>query len=117
MGAHKENRDQQHLRDSLDDEYKRDPHRVCKDAEYQLQHALDTATTELAALRSVREELRRAKMLIDRQRAKIVVLETERRNIIHTIDRCKKHISISGNLSRIFAVGIVKSQLLKARLI
>lgn len=63
------------------------------------------------------KELHRATMLIARLRAENEVLKAEKRRLISTVDATKRHISITGNVQKKWAVTLVKAQLEKARLI
>lgn len=77
----------------------------------------DMARDIKASAASAYEELRRAQSLIDRLRAENKVLKMERQRIIGAVDACKRHISISGNTHKKWAVTFVKNKLIKARLI
>lgn len=68
-------------------------------------------------LEKTKAELQKAQRLIALLRAENQVLKDEKSRFISTVDACKHHISISGNLAKKYAVCLVKSQLEKARLI
>jgi hypothetical protein len=78
---------------------------------------LDSLTAEITRLSSTQTDLRRARALIARLRSENQVLRDEKRKFLAVVAATRRHISIAGNTQKQWVVGLVKSQLEKARLI
>lgn len=117
MGAAAEHRGNKAIREGIEREQTDDPHYGCNQAINYLQAENRGLKDRLNEMVKLEDELRRAKMKINLLRAEIAVLKDEKARFIATVDACKRHITIATNHSRKYAVGIVKAQLQKARLI
>ena len=117
MGARKEARDAKYMRDELAREQEADPHSSCLRIEAQMQDKIFRLEEKLQESEALKAELMKAKGLIARLRAENQVLRDEKKLFLRTVDNCKRHIAISGNAARKYAVCLVKSQLEKARLL
>jgi hypothetical protein len=78
---------------------------------------LDDLTAEITRLSSAQSDLRRAKALIARLKAENQVLRDEKRKFMEVVVATRRHISIAGNAQKKWAVGLVRAELEKARLI
>lgn len=120
MGAAKEQRDAQAMSTRIDSALQEQVSvsrsyisSITSDSE---RHRMKSEQVQARA-EAAETDLARARAMIARLQAELVLMREERKNVMNVVRATRHHIAISGNTSRKYAIGLVEKRLREARLI